>query len=63
MFGAGLTTYLLSKEIWVMEHDFYYVFSFFIIVYVANKKFGKQISSYLDKEVDVRNQMFILILL
>ncbi|KAL1131218.1 hypothetical protein AAG570_010836 [Ranatra chinensis] len=52
MFGAGLYTYLLSKEIWVIEHDFYYIFAFIGIVYIANKKFGKQLADYLDKEVD-----------
>jgi len=50
--GAGLTTYLLSKEIWVIEHDFYYIFCFFGIVYIANQKFGKQLAEYLDKNVD-----------
>uniref|UniRef100_A0A0A9YXA2 ATP synthase subunit b n=2 Tax=Lygus hesperus TaxID=30085 RepID=A0A0A9YXA2_LYGHE len=50
--GAGLTTYLLSKEIWVIEHDFYYIFAFFGIVYVANNKFGKQLAEALDKNVD-----------
>uniref|UniRef100_A0A1B6LQC5 ATP synthase subunit b n=1 Tax=Graphocephala atropunctata TaxID=36148 RepID=A0A1B6LQC5_9HEMI len=52
VFGAGLTTYLLSKEIWVMEHDFGFIWAFGIIVYFANKKFGKQISDIGDKLVD-----------
>jgi len=58
MFGAGLSTYLLSKEIWVIEHDFYYIFSFFGIVYLANKKFGPQIAAYLDKEIDAEENAF-----
>lgn len=53
MFGAGLTTYLLSKEIWVMEHDFFYVPAVATILYFAIKKGGPSISKYLDKEVDV----------
>ncbi|KAG8268034.1 ATP synthase F(0) complex subunit B1, mitochondrial [Homalodisca vitripennis] len=52
VFGAGITTYLLSKEIWVMEHDFGFLWAFGIIVYLANKKFGKQVSTYADKLVD-----------
>ncbi|XP_014282632.1 ATP synthase subunit b, mitochondrial [Halyomorpha halys] len=52
VFGGGLTTYFLSKEIWVMEHDFYFLFAFFGIVYIMNRQYGPQISAYLDKEVD-----------
>nr|BAN20337.1 mitochondrial ATP synthase b chain [Riptortus pedestris] len=50
--AGGLTTYFLSKEIWVIEHDFYFLVSFIGIVYFINKQFGKQISGFLDKEVD-----------
>ncbi|XP_046669156.1 ATP synthase subunit b, mitochondrial [Homalodisca vitripennis] len=56
VFGAGITTYLLSKEIWVMEHDFGFLWAFGIIVYLANKKFGKQVSTYADKLVDEEEQ-------
>lgn len=52
VFAGTLSTYLLSKEIWVIEHDFFYLFTFCGIVYLANKKFGKQLAAYLDKEVD-----------
>lgn len=50
--GAGLTTYLLSKEIWVIQHDFYYVPSMAIIIYLAVKKGGPPLAKYLDKEID-----------
>lgn len=52
VFGGGLFTYLLSKEIWVMEHDFFFLFSFFGIVYILHRKFGNQISGFLDKGVE-----------
>ncbi|XP_050421518.1 ATP synthase subunit b, mitochondrial [Adelges cooleyi] len=52
MFGVGLTTYLLSKEIWVVEHEFPYVLATGGLVYLAWKKFGKSFAEYLDKEVD-----------
>lgn len=60
MFGAGLTTYLLSKEIWVMEHDFFYVPAIATIMYFVIKKGGPTISKYLDKEVDVSGFIDIL---
>jgi F-type H+-transporting ATPase subunit b len=41
-FGVGLVTYLISKEIWVLEHEFYGGVSLFIVVAVLIKKFGKQ---------------------
>lgn len=36
-----------------MEHDFYFLFSFFGIVYLLHRNFGPQISAALDKGVDV----------
>lgn len=52
---GSLATYLLSKEIWVMEHDFGFLISLAIIVWGANKKFGPQVSAFLDKAVAVSN--------
>jgi len=52
VFGAGLATYLCSKEIYVMEHEFYTGLSILIMVVYATKKFGPSVAAYLDKEVD-----------
>ncbi|XP_050544732.1 ATP synthase subunit b, mitochondrial [Daktulosphaira vitifoliae] len=52
VFAAGLTTYLLSKEIWVVEHEFPYVLATAGLFYIAYKKFGNSFASYLDKEID-----------
>jgi len=49
-FGAGLLTYLLSKEIWVLEHEFWGGVSFFMMIIYAIKKFGPQTRAWLDKE-------------
>jgi len=49
-FGAGLLTYLLSKEIWVLEHEFWGGVSFLIMIVYGVKKFGPQVSDYLEKE-------------
>lgn len=53
VFAAGITTYLLSKEIWVVEHEFPYVLATIGLFYVAHKKFGSSLASFLDKEIDV----------
>ncbi|KAJ0172044.1 hypothetical protein K1T71_012017 [Dendrolimus kikuchii] len=51
-FGVGLATYLCSKEIYVMEHEYYTGLSLLIMVYIAAKKFGPSLAAWLDKEVD-----------
>lgn len=53
VFAAGLTTYLLSKEIWVIEHEFPYVLATIGLFYVGWKKVGTSLSATLDKEIDV----------
>lgn len=53
VFAASFTTYVLSKEIWVVEHEFPYVLATAGLFYLGWKKFGKSLSEYLDKEVDV----------
>lgn len=52
MFGAGLMTYLCSKEIYVMEHEFYSGLSLMIMIVYAVKKFGPSVAVWCDKEVD-----------
>lgn len=52
VFGAGLVTYLFSKEIYVMEHEYYSGLSILLMVIFATKKFGPSVAAYLDKEVD-----------
>lgn len=51
-------TYLCSKEIYVMEHEYYSGLSILLMVVFATKKFGPQMAAYLDKEVDVSNCLF-----
>lgn len=53
-FGVGFLTWVLSKEIWVLEHEFWGGVSFFAMIIYAVKKFGPQASTYLDKEQQVR---------
>jgi len=51
-FGVGLLTYLCSKEIYVMEHEYYSGLSLAIMAVVAVKKLGPGIAKWADKEID-----------
>uniref|UniRef100_A0A1B0BTV3 ATP synthase subunit b n=1 Tax=Glossina palpalis gambiensis TaxID=67801 RepID=A0A1B0BTV3_9MUSC len=51
-FGLGLLTYLLSKEIYVCNHEFYKGISMAILSIAAVKKLGPPLARYLDNEVD-----------
>jgi len=51
-FGVGLITYLCSKEIYVMEHEYYSGLSMLIMVIFAVKKLGPPLAAWCDKEID-----------
>lgn len=48
---VGLVNYMASKEILVMEHEYYSGLSVALVVYLVTKNFGRQIGDILDKEV------------
>ncbi|XP_047351954.1 ATP synthase subunit b, mitochondrial [Vespa velutina] len=50
MFATSVATYLISKEIYVLEHEFYNAISFVIIWIILVKKLGPPLSKYLEKE-------------
>ena len=50
--GVTLSTYLISKEIYVMEHEFYTGLSVLVMAIVAVKKLGPPMAAYLDKQID-----------
>ncbi|KAJ8684739.1 hypothetical protein QAD02_020532 [Eretmocerus hayati] len=52
VFGGALSTFLLSKEIYVCEHEFYSGLSLFMVLIVGIKKFGPAVAKYLDKGID-----------
>jgi len=56
MLGAGLITFLVSKELYVLEHEFYGGFCLFLTYTVAAKKFGPSVAEYLDKEIEEDNR-------
>lgn len=51
-FGVGLATYLCSKEIYVMEHEYYSGLSLAILCILAVKKLGPAVAKFLDEEID-----------
>lgn len=52
VFGIVLTNYLLSKEIYVLEHEYYTGLSVFPIMYFLSTRLGPHLARILDKEVD-----------
>ncbi|EFA07499.1 ATP synthase subunit b, mitochondrial [Tribolium castaneum] len=51
-FGFTLSTYLISKEIYVMEHEFYNGLSLAIMWIAGIKLLGPKLAKALDKEID-----------
>ncbi|XP_033212361.1 ATP synthase subunit b, mitochondrial-like [Belonocnema kinseyi] len=51
MFGLGVSTYLLSKEIYILEHEYYSGCSLFLVLCGGYYKFKPQISAFLDKAI------------
>jgi len=54
--GAGLVTYLLSKEIWIIEHNFTHFIAFWAAFYIIVKKYGGSIAKYLDSQSELLEQ-------
>lgn len=52
IFGILLANYLVSKEIFVMEHEYYIGLSVLVITVYATKKLGPILAASLDKDVD-----------
>lgn len=48
----GLGNYLVSKEIYVMEHEYYMCLSLFVMGYYVTTRYGQIIGIALDKGVD-----------
>jgi len=52
VFGVGMLTFVLTTELWVIEHGFTEFLSFWIMVYILNKKLGPRIAQYLDTQTE-----------
>jgi F-type H+-transporting ATPase subunit b len=52
VFAATFTTYLCSKEIWVLEHEFYSGIAFAVVMGGVIKMASPGVTKWLDEEVD-----------
>lgn len=52
VFAASLTCYLTSKEIWVLEHEFYTGLALLVAVSIIVKKTSPFVNEYVNKEMD-----------
>ncbi|XP_034839664.1 ATP synthase subunit b, mitochondrial-like [Maniola hyperantus] len=52
VFGIVVANYLFSKEIYVMEHEYYSALSIVPIMYLASTRLGPELAKMLDKDVD-----------
>ncbi|KAK0088061.1 hypothetical protein PV325_013249 [Microctonus aethiopoides] len=58
MFATGVATYLVSKEWYVLEHEFYTGVSVFIMSVAIVKKFGPGFAKWIDAEMDKDENKF-----
>lgn len=52
-FAFTLSTYMVSKEIYVLEHEYYSGLSLAIMWIVGIKYMGPKLANVLDKQIDV----------
>ncbi|KOC67337.1 ATP synthase subunit b, mitochondrial [Habropoda laboriosa] len=52
VFLTSVSTFLVSKEFYVLEHEFYNGLSLLFIIMYVQYKYGPQIAKFLDKKVD-----------
>ncbi len=59
LFGWGLVLFLLQKEIWVMEHEFWHLPNMLLLCYLIHKLGSKQLGEYFDKEQNEQPNMLL----
>ena len=60
--GGGLVVFLLSKEIWIIEHGFSHFVAFWALFWLITKKYGHKIGEFLDKEGEVSMSLVLEII-
>lgn len=62
MLGTGLLVYLLSKEIYVINHETFVAASIAAVVVYGIKKFGPGVAAFADKLNEVGWHSFLIVL-
>lgn len=57
MLGTGLLVYMLSKEIYVINHETFAAASIATVIIYGIKKFGPQVAAFADKLNEVSWKM------
>lgn len=52
VFAISVSSYLLSKELFVLEHEYYNGLSLFVICVASVKLFGPKLAKMLDEGID-----------
>ncbi|XP_067000010.2 ATP synthase subunit b, mitochondrial [Anabrus simplex] len=60
IFSFSLSSYLISKEIFVLNHDYYTGISLFMMVAYAVRTLGPTLAVYLDEQVDKIEEQYRL---
>lgn len=56
IFAISVGTYLVSKEIYILEHEYYNGLAMLIICVTGIKMYGPKVAKYLDENVDAVNK-------
>ncbi|XP_055343621.1 ATP synthase subunit b, mitochondrial-like [Paramacrobiotus metropolitanus] len=59
VFGAGLITTLLSKELWIVDHEFPIIPPLALIIYLAMTKGGPALAKMMDQDIDEHERSLV----
>ena len=59
MFGTAVATWLVSKEIYVLEHEYYTGLSILIMAVFVVKKAGPKLAEWIDKQMDAEEETWV----
>ena len=59
MLGVGFINFLLSKEIWILDHQFTHFVAFWLVMYILVKKFGAPVKKFVDNWDEVSGTLHV----